>query len=581
MELTHWTKITVMAVLCWLCVSVASAADVHVFTGPNGTTLEAEVLDFVDGKVVIRRVSDQQRFELPANRLAPADVEFMKAWLKAREASAHPLGWKTVRIHLPGFAAEVDAPGIPAAFRRIDVRTWEAELPEGAWVLITLRLEDVGKFAPAFLLPYEGSREWYLSYGDQRLSRALGPKDQSEMVGYFVAAQDSAEQLRELKQDVSKDGLALSSEYLEGGDFDALGKSVISAVVGEIDDFGVGKDAKLRALKMDEVMRETGGVSGWDELEFLDVRCSGDWPLGACAGLKGLTTLLVDGDVQLASASGSGSFPVLRHLSLEKAGIDDPGQFEAFASQLSALNSLSLPNEASVNLAALANCPELSLLSLGDECGDPLAKALSALSKMTVLLMKDNYSSEEIGKLVDVGHFSKLRTLGMGPRVTVPPSKFPQLRELWVKARGGAIDDAEDETVDFAALSLPKDLAHLQVSNATAVDLAAVAAMSGAQQLNSVVLRYPSIVDVKALEGLNGLLWLRIEDQLVTAEEKLETLDVSGFGGLRGLRLLRLQNLASLLPGAPSLEGLSIRSCSELKPLGASAESIADKVIVD
>ena len=58
--------------------------DTHTFSGPNGATLEAEVLDLKDGKVLIRRLSDSQEFALPANRLAPPDVEFMRAWLAAR-----------------------------------------------------------------------------------------------------------------------------------------------------------------------------------------------------------------------------------------------------------------------------------------------------------------------------------------------------------------------------------------------------------------------------------------------------------------------------------------------------------------
>ncbi|MCB1232017.1 MAG: hypothetical protein KDN19_17240, partial [Verrucomicrobiae bacterium] len=98
--------------------------DTHTFSGPNGATLEAEVLDLKDGKVLIRRLSDSQEFALPANRLAPPDVEFMRAWLAAREKSKHPLDWKRLRVHVPEFADRVEAPGIPAAFRRIDPHTW-------------------------------------------------------------------------------------------------------------------------------------------------------------------------------------------------------------------------------------------------------------------------------------------------------------------------------------------------------------------------------------------------------------------------------------------------------------------------
>ncbi|MCB1089387.1 MAG: hypothetical protein KDM63_20280, partial [Verrucomicrobiae bacterium] len=112
--------------------------DLHTFTSADGKTLEAEILDFRDAKVVIRRLTDGQTFELPANRLSPSDVDFMRGWLKAREDAAHPAGWKRLRIHLPSFADSASATAIPEAFQRKDLTTWEAELPEGAWVTVTL-----------------------------------------------------------------------------------------------------------------------------------------------------------------------------------------------------------------------------------------------------------------------------------------------------------------------------------------------------------------------------------------------------------------------------------------------------------
>jgi len=553
-----------------LC-TVAGAGDVHTFSGPNGTTLEAEVLDFVDGKVVIRRVADRQQFELPANRLAPADVEFMKAWLKEREASAHPLGWKTVRIHVPMFADEVEAPGIPAAFRRTDVHTWEAELPEGAWILVSIFRQDDEKFSPAFLLPYDGQREWFLSYENNRLSRSTEPQGRTELVGLFVASKDEAAVIRAIKGEVPEQGIALTSEFLSPEDFSALGGKAISAVVGEIAGFSVASDAKLRALRMDDVMRESTGLGGWDELEMLDVRCSGSWPFAECASLEALTTLIVDGDVTLGAAIKEGAYPALKHLSLVDAEIDDPDSFRDFAAQLGELNSLTLPDDYPLHLGGLTSCPNLTTLDLGSECGDPGTTALATMKSLTTLLMKRNYRPADLEPLINDGHFDKLRTLR--DYQGLPFANFPQLRDLHVKGN-------EDEGVDLGSLELPENVTHLRVRNPNPADLTALGAIGAGLKIEALTLTYPSVADVGALATLPSLAWLTIEDQLATLDQKMEALDSSALPYLRGLSLLRLQNLTSLKPAGPLLEALSVRSCSELKRVDPSADKLSDKIIL-
>ena len=562
-------------VLCCLLMGLftlgAAARDVHTFSGPNGTTLEAEVLDFVDGKVVIRRVTDQQQFELPANRLAPADVEYMKAWLAARQASAHPLEWKTVRIHVPMFADEVEAPGIPFAFRRIDVHTWEAELPQGAWILISIYRQDDEQFSPAFLLPYDGEREWFLTYENKRLSRASEPDGRPELVGLFVGSKDDETVLKAIKAEVAEQGISLTSEFLSKDDFSALGGKAISAVVGEIDSFSIASDAKLRALRIDEVMRESNGLSGWDELELLDVRCSGNWPLAECASLEALTTLVIDGDVTLSSAIKDGAFSALKHLSLVDAGIDDPDSFRDFTAQLGELNSLTLPDDHPLHLGGLISCPNLTSLDLGSECGDPDTQALASMKNLTTLMMKRNYRPADLDPLIAQGHFARLRTLR--DYQGLPFASFPLLRDLGVKGN-------EDEGVDLGRLKLPDSVTHLRIRNPNLDDLNALSAIGADLQIRSLTLTAPSITDLDALTTLPSLAWLTIEDQLSTLEQKLETLDTSALPALKGLSLLRLQNLTTLKPAGPALTALSVRSCSELMRIDSSAEQIADKVIL-
>ena len=270
-----------------------SPGDRHTFTGPNGQTLEAEVLDLREGQVMIRRLSDGQSFALAANRLAPQDVEFMRAWLAAREASKHPLGWKRVRIHLPEAADGVEAPGIPSAFRRIGGHRWEAELPEGAWILVKLWREGGGDFAPQFLLPYDGEREWYLTFEENRLHLAIEPAGPVRQVGVAVSAADDEAALRSMKSEFPAEGIALHAGFFDAADVTALrGAKLTSLVVGKLPDYAVAREGKVRALRITETIADAAGLEGCDALEFFQVPASGEFPMTALGELENLRTVV-------------------------------------------------------------------------------------------------------------------------------------------------------------------------------------------------------------------------------------------------------------------------------------------------
>jgi len=178
-----------------------SAPNVRTFTAKNGNTLTARVLDVSGGKVKISRISDGKIFVLPANSLSAPDIDFLKAWLKRRELTMHPAGWKKLRVHLPEFVDEVEAPGIPAAFRRVGLHTWEAELPDKAWILIRLWRRSGEWHAPEFLLPFDGQTDWHFTYQKGKLLRGNGSA-RPILVGIDIGDEGGKAQIKALKEEI-------------------------------------------------------------------------------------------------------------------------------------------------------------------------------------------------------------------------------------------------------------------------------------------------------------------------------------------------------------------------------------------
>ncbi len=545
------------------------ADDVHVFTGPNGATLEAEVLDMRDGQVLVRRVSDDQDFQLPANRLAPRDVDFMRAWLAARESARHPLDWKRLRVHLPEFADQVEAPGIPEAFRRVDRHVWEGELPEGAWVLVKLWREGGGDYDPQFLLPYGGEREWHLAYENHRLTLADGPRVAGKLVGVSIRADQDETALRTMKSEFPAGGVALSAGFMDGADFSALrGAEILSLVVGKLPDFSVAREGKLRALRVTGSVAELTGLGGYDEIEHLEFPHSGVYPVADVAALKNLRSLIADGEFGL----GEGAFPALRHLSLRNCELGNTGMLTGFLAKLAGLQSLALPDFQELDVVGMAQCPDLTVIELGDECLDSSAAGLGALQRLSIALLNDHYPPEVLTERVASGDWAGLRMLrAMDP---VDLSSLPQLRRL--RLRG------DEDRVSLGTWRGLTAVTDLTLESASESYLAALAGLAPSlSNLESLTLRFPNAADLSVVAKLPALEWLTVTDQLVTFEQKLTTLDLSPLGSLRGVELSRLQNLDTLHLGNSALEAVFLRSCDALASLRGDASGNLSEVVID
>ncbi|MCP5539522.1 MAG: hypothetical protein H7A52_05180 [Akkermansiaceae bacterium] len=543
--------------------------DRHTFTGANGQTLEAEVLDFRDAKVVIRRLADGQVFELPANRLSPPDVDFMRAWLKEREAAAHPAGWKRLRIHLPGFADKLEAPGIPEAFRRIDLRTWEAELPEGAWVLARLWTAS-GEGEPVeFLLRHGGEREWFLRFEDARLYRSGSAQERGALAGIHIRAGDGDAELKSMKAEIPDGGVALFSGFLDAADLSNLGADrVLSFVSGKVEDFSLLGGKKVRAARVTTAPASFEGLSGADDLECLDVKTSGDFPLAIVSKLKSLKTLIVSGDATLSG--GSGGWPALRHLSLAPAEIEDPDALAEFLGRMPELESLELPDFTELNIAGLAQCPKLTALALGDDCHDPDAAGLGALENLTTVLLNARHGASEIAGLAAAGRFAKVRVFRTG--VSCDFARLPRLRVLLLH---GSRDEFEPGAL--AALAGPVEL---RLLSSTADDLAALAKVAPEMKVRFLTARFPNAETLDSLAAFAGLEILTLEDQLLTFENKLTAVDPGKFPALRGFEMARMQNLAGVtLSPASKLEAFAAVACDALETVAAPA-AVPETVLI-
>ena len=545
--------------------------NLHTFTGANGNTVEAEVLDLLDGMVVIRRLSDGQRFELPANRLAQQDVDFMRAWLAAREASRHPLGWKTLRVHLPEAADAVEAPGIPAAFRRTGPYSFEAELPEGAWVLVKLWREGGGEHAPQFLLPYDGERDWFFSFQDSRLEVAPDPAGPMRKVGIAIQAEDDEAALRSMKGEFPAEGIALYAGFIDAADVSALrGTKLTSLVVGKLPEYSIVKDADVRALRVTDTVVDSGGLASCDSLEYFEVPYSGDFPLETLGGLPHLRTLIADGELDLESADSA--FASLRHLSLADAEIEGAGALTAFLGKAAGLQSLIFPDYQEIDVTGIAQCAELTALSLGNECLDHGAKGVSALNALTIALLNAHYTAAEIANLAGDGRFAKVRTLGVSHVFDF--SQAPFLREVHLTG--------DQVGFPLSRLSQLPKLSGLVLYFASDADLEGLEeAGPNLLSLKSLTLQSPNVVDLSPLTGLPALERLSVRDQLVTFEQKLVEIDLSECARLRQLELTRLQNTTRVATGAAPLTALLLRSCAELTRIEAEPGDSLTELVID
>ncbi len=538
-----------------------SSPDVRTFTAKNGKTLRARVLDVDGGKVRISRASDGKVFELPASSLIPQDIEFLKAWLKRREVTRHPAGWKKLRVHLPEFVDEVEAPGIPAAFRRVGLHTWEAELPEKAWVLIRLWRRSGEWYAPEFLLPFDGQSDWHFTYRESKLYRSSGAGTARPLlVGFDIADEGGKEQIKALKEEIPDSGVCIFAGFLDDADFALLGtKPVFSFVVRKTPRLSVG-GSKIRAIRVIRDLVSFDGLGSLKDLEYLDITLTGEFPLGDVSQLKNLTTLVADGNVSLAAAMGDSAWPALRRLSLERADIEDAANFSDFLAALPELESLALPDENELNVRGLGQCPKLSVLRLGDECYDPQVAGLGGLKQLRTVFLSKTYNRSEIVAQAETGLFEKVLTLKT--HVEMPFQKLPLLTSLYLTG--------DQDDMDLSVLAGIPELANLHVKMLAEEDVRALQEnATDLKKLATLTLRFPRCQDITPLARLPSLKYLSVAEQFGTSEQDLATVDASGFPTLRGLHLAHLQNLETvkLAGGQSSPAAVAARSCGALESI--------------
>ena len=552
-----------------------TSPDVRTFTAKNGSTLTARVLDVSAGKVKISRMSDGKIFVLPANSLSAPDVDFLKAWLKSRELTQHPAGWKKLRVHLPEFVDEVEAPGIPAAFRRVGLHTWEAELPEKAWILIRLWRRSGEWFAPEFLLPFDGQTDWHFSYQKGRLFRGNGSA-RPVLVGIDIGDSGGKEQLKALKADIPDSGVCIFSGFLDEADFALLGsKTIFSFVVRKTPRLSVA-GSKIRAIRVIRDLVSFDGLSGLKDLEYLDITMTGDFPLSGVSQLKSLNTLVADGNVTLGSATGDSAWPALRRLSLQRVDIEDAEKFGDFIAGMPELESLVLPDENELNVKGLAQCPKLTALRLGDECYDPQVAGLKDLKQLRTVLLSQTYNSSEIVAQADAGLFKKVMTLKT--HVDMPFAKLPLLTSLHLKG--------DQDGLDLSVIAGIPELANLHVEMLSQDDVQALqGSAAGLKKLVSVSVRFPRCSDITPLAKLPALNYLTMKEQFGVSDEDLTAIDVSGFASLQGLKIVQLQSLETVkvAGGQSPFRAVTLRKCGALTELSAaeSSQNMVEVCIAD
>ncbi|MCB1232951.1 MAG: hypothetical protein KDN19_22090, partial [Verrucomicrobiae bacterium] len=452
--------------------------------------------------------------------------------------------------------------------------TWEAELPEGAWVLIELWREGGGEFSPQFLLPFGGERDWFLTFSENRLTRSGSPGAEGDWVGLSVRAEDDESALRNLKSEIPAGGIAVYAGFMDAADFSALrGANIVSLVVGKLPDFSVAKEGKVRGLRVLNDVAEYTGLDGCDALEYFEAPYSGEFPITTLSKLESLTTVVGKGDVNLSALSNAEApFPKLRHLSLGDVEFEEVGSLPDFLGKLPNLQSLSLPDFVEMDVTGIARCPQLTAVELGNDCLDNGAQGIAALGSLSIALLNPHYTATEISGLSEKGAFAKVRVLGVSQPVSA--DQVPQLRELRLTG-----DQASFPPSGLS--SFPK-LPALEIEFATEADLAALAqAGPSLAALKSLTLTAPKVTDLTPLAALPAMQSLVVSDQLVTFEEKLTRIDLGGCQALKGVELVRLQNLETVELGAATPHAIAIRACTQLATVKIAGTNSLEEVVID
>lgn len=83
-SLPTWQVLLIIQVILFY---VSSIAEARTWTDVTGRTLEAEFLDFKNGNVMIKRLSDGRIFELPFSKFSQEDQSFVRS---SMEKAAEP-----------------------------------------------------------------------------------------------------------------------------------------------------------------------------------------------------------------------------------------------------------------------------------------------------------------------------------------------------------------------------------------------------------------------------------------------------------------------------------------------------------
>lgn len=587
--------VSILAVGVWLVhpVFAAESEQVDTLIDINGREIRAVVEKVFNTRVVFRRISDNEVFDLPLDRLNEATRQRLQE-IKRGEGSERVKGvdpvptttasteWKRLRVVLPNPLDAVAISGLGNfGQEQRAASTHELRIPEGCWVKVNLKanqemLEHFVRFegkAGRWTFRSEGAR-LFLSEDDGpeklvgiTLEEGTGPE------AWFAAGSVPFAE-------------SLSVELQEAGQIDRLGTapariSAICATNYELTDPEIAAIAKRNptALAIDLDYRLMPSLSHFEgasleacSLEFLNEPVeiengrAKSYPvdLPSLPGLKYFNNFFTVTPSDYVDTLARKT-PALRTLTVSSSHQRPTPAWFSGLDRFPQLESLNLSWGSKTDVAELLKLPALRIFAC-DNGGVPADGAgFSDFPKLRGLAEYQNntggFPADFVSEWAAQG--------GMGQMVRYEGYRFPDFRHSkMLEVAKLRRNEKQHDPLDAASLGALDRLWSLRLDRADQLDIDAIGKLPNAAGIEALYLYKGDYTDLSPLASLVNLKKLELAEN----SGGIEVLDLGIFPRLEHAYIGFFPELTSIvnLDSRPELKYFSLSYCAKVESVGAS-----------
>lgn len=561
-----------------------ASSPARTFTSTDGRTMEAELIK-VEGKhATLKRDADRQVFELEISLLSLDDQLYIKQWLAEKHAvgkplTPHPLGYQTVRIHLPSIMDLAEFPmtlGSPCSPRRIGPRSVEMELPVGGCFWMEMMRYQTNYQSSSFLIRFDGSgSDYYYDWGEGVLKVGLAPNAEKRACGVSLRSDLNRKVDRDaihlLHQSNPLKSIAVSGQLGDGSAFQDIDPEVATLSMDEAPTFLLPQTLRGLRLKGDADPGFLASVPKLEALALLERDLEIDSPFirGLLLNLPALQALHLDARYTPDLFPEFGKSRTLKNLHVggrHGAYRDWPG--------LGGLDQLeSLYTEVAIQATAIAANANLALLQT-DSTGlvNPDGRTIP-FPKFRSLELHSTTDVEALAKVKDQAPFAAVRFVA-----SMQEPDFSKLSGVEHVQLGRP----SSSTAPSVNLHILEPVAHqLKTLELRYVDQAGIQFLADhCPKLEALTIADGRFQDLSVLSSLDRLVYLRLNEM-----ESLESIDLAKLPALQGLEIDDAPVLKTVagIGSHPKLTDLRLEDCQALLGLGedASNQKLETLVLVD